>query len=127
MRTLLQGVETVLCDLPLSRAVVRMNERAGRQLVVLDETATRVVGILTITDLIRAHAHRRRKDAPAAQSRLHADEVSAGELAAGAPEAVAATPLSELLGLLARSPSGGVIVRTAEARAARRGAARARA
>lgn len=54
---LMRAAVTIEADEPLLRAVVRMNDQGVRQLVVLDaEREGRVVGILSMSDLVRAHA-----------------------------------------------------------------------
>lgn len=47
----------VYSDHPLIRAVVRMNQTGTRHLVVLNRTTNRVVGILTMADVVRAEAN----------------------------------------------------------------------
>ncbi|MBK6847449.1 MAG: CBS domain-containing protein [Proteobacteria bacterium] len=55
--TLLQPGPVIRSDAPLLRAVVRMNDLGVRQLLVVDaETESRLVGILAMSDLVRAHA-----------------------------------------------------------------------
>ncbi len=51
-----QGVERIERDEPLLRAVVRMTDLGRRHLVVVGDDGRRVVGMLSITDLVRAHA-----------------------------------------------------------------------
>jgi CBS domain-containing protein len=113
LTTLAQKPEAIRADAPLSRAVVRMKE--GRQLIVLDsETGTRVVGMLTITDLVRAHAGLvggagvPRVTALAARA---LDEVTASDIAEQAPIVSTTTNLKGLFGALARSQSNAVLVR----------------
>lgn len=53
----MQAGHIIRSDAPLLRAVVRMNDLGVRQLLVLDtETESRLVGILAMSDLVRAHA-----------------------------------------------------------------------
>ena len=118
LEALLQPVETILSDVSLSRAVVRINEKGGRQLVVLDaETASRVVGILTITDLVRAHAGAagralfQRTEGLAPQGLTG---TVARDLAERAPVVAAGASLDQLVETLIGSPSGAVLVRTAD-------------
>lgn len=55
--TLMQPCHVIRSDAPLLRAVVRMNDLGVRQLLVVDaETESRLVGILAMSDLVRAHA-----------------------------------------------------------------------
>lgn len=113
VRALLQRAETILADVPLSRAVVRMGEKAGRQLIVLDpQTASRVVGILTITDLVRAHA----RSASGGPAQLVVtdglDGIVASDLAQRAPLVPFGAKVSELLEAFTRAPGGAVVVRT---------------
>jgi CIC family chloride channel protein len=55
--TLLRAGAAVPADAPLLRAVVTMNELNVRQLLVVDaETETRLIGVLTMSDIVRAHA-----------------------------------------------------------------------
>jgi CBS-domain-containing membrane protein len=55
--TLMQAASVIRSDAPLLRAVVRMNNLGLRQLIVVDaETETKLVGILAMSDLVRAHA-----------------------------------------------------------------------
>ncbi len=116
LRTLLHRAETILSDVPLSRALVRMNERAGRQLVVLDaETASRVVGMLTVTDLVRAHAGAAGRElAEHVEIQPAGHRVGAPDLAERAPLVAAGASLDQLVEALVASPGGAVIVRTAE-------------
>ena len=118
---LVQRVEAILADVPLARAVVRMSEKAVRQMVVLDErTASRVVGILTITDLIRAHAR-----AVGAEPARKADgrppmgpgDVRARDLARPAQVLTGGATMDVLVGTLATSGSDVVIVQSAEGNA----------
>lgn len=61
---LMHAPALIPADAPLLRAVVSMNELGVRQLVVVDAaTETRLVGVLSMTDLLRAHA----RAAPAAR------------------------------------------------------------
>ncbi len=54
---LVEPAHTVLAEAPLIRAVVRMNDAGVRQSVVLDKTeSARPVGMLAISDFVRAHA-----------------------------------------------------------------------
>ncbi len=115
---LVQRVEAILADVPLARAVVRMSEKAVRQLVVLDEkTASRVVGILTITDLIRAHARAvGAEPAPKADGRspMGPGDVRARDLARPAPVLTGGATMDVLVDTLATSASDVVIVQSAE-------------
>lgn len=117
---LMSRAETIFADVPLTRAVVRMNDVSARQLLVLDEgTGSRVVGILSITDLIRAHAR--------AASPAHApptvvglaglNELKARELAKPAPLVDGGARINELLVKLGRSASGAILVRAPGGRA----------
>jgi CIC family chloride channel protein len=55
--TLMQPGHVIRSDAPLLRAVVRMNDLGVRQLLVVDaETESMLVGILAMSDLVRAHA-----------------------------------------------------------------------
>jgi CBS domain-containing protein len=55
--TLMHAGAAVPADAPLLRAVVTMNELGVRQLLVVDaETETRLIGVLTMSDIVRAHA-----------------------------------------------------------------------
>jgi CIC family chloride channel protein len=57
VRALVRPLDTLGAGLPLTEAVVRMNEHGARQMaVVADGSATRLVGILAISDVMRAHA-----------------------------------------------------------------------
>lgn len=113
--TLVQKAETILADAPLTRAVVRMNDKAVRQLVVLDaRTGTQVVGVVTISDVIRAHARAvgseaaRKVDAPPEDG---GGDVRASDLAQTVPLLAASTTLDELLAALGSTPSNAVLVR----------------
>jgi CIC family chloride channel protein len=116
MGQLLDPVETILSDVPLTRAIVRMNDAAVRQIVVLDaKTASRMVGILTITDLVRAHARSvavepARKSSIAGLSGL--EELRAADLAKAAPLVAGSVTIDELVRSLAASPGGAVLVRS---------------
>ncbi len=121
LRQLVQRVETILADVPLTRAVVRMNDRSVRALVVLDEkSASRVVGILTITDLVRAHARAAGAGPTPKLERLALDglgEVLAQDLAKPAPSVAANVPLEELLDRFCDSSSGAIVVRASDGHA----------
>ena len=55
--TLMRAGAAVPADAPLLRAVVTMNELGLRHLLVVDaETETRLIGVLTMSDIVRAHA-----------------------------------------------------------------------
>jgi CIC family chloride channel protein len=55
--TLMRAGAAVPADAPLLRAVVTMNELSVRHLLVVDaETETRLIGVLTMSDIVRAHA-----------------------------------------------------------------------
>lgn len=57
VRALMQTGHTIRGDAPLLRAVVRMNDLGVRQLLVVDGAPTsRLVGVLAMSDLMRAHA-----------------------------------------------------------------------
>jgi CIC family chloride channel protein len=117
LRSLVHPVETILSNVPLSQAVVRMNQKTGRQLVVLDAaTPSRVVGMLTITDLVRAHASAAGKALPEHAASLAGGLEGAGvkDLAVRAPVVTAAASLDELVAALVGSPGGAVIVKGAE-------------
>jgi len=118
---LVQRVEAILADVPLARAVVRMSEKAVRQMVVLDErTASRVVGILTITDLIRAHARAvGAEPARKAGGRppMGPGDVRARDLARPAQVLTGGATMDVLVGTLATSGSDVVIVQSAEGHA----------
>jgi CBS domain-containing protein len=115
---MLQRAETVLADAPLTRAMVRMNDKATRQLVVLDEkTASRVVGVLTMTDLIRTHARAVGAEAPRKTDGLAAEPletITARQLAKPAPAVAASASVAQLIDALAQSPSASVVVQGAE-------------
>lgn len=118
---LVQDVETILADVPLARAVVRMSEKAVRQLVVLDEkTASRVVGILTITDLIRAHARAvgiepdKKADG---RSPMGPGDVRARDLVRAAPTLAGGATMDVLVHAFATSASDVVIVQSPEGNA----------
>ena len=104
---------TILADVPLTRAVVMMNDAKTRQLVVLDEaTGSRLVGILSLSDLVRAHARVASTGAHARVTTLAGlSVVRAGELAREAPVIEGAATMQELLVSLGSSPSGAVVVR----------------
>jgi len=118
---LVQQAETILADVPLARAVVRMSEKGVRQLVVLDErTASRVVGILTITDLIRAHARAvGAEPGPKVEGRwpIGPDDVRARDLVRPAPVLTGGATMDELVDSLATSASDVVIVHSADGKA----------
>ena len=92
-----------------------------RQLVVLDErTASRVVGILTITDCIRAHARAvGAEPGPKVEGRLPIgpDDVRARDLVRPAPAVAGCATMDALVDSLATSASDAVIVHSAEGKA----------
>jgi CBS domain-containing protein len=109
---LVQPAATILADVPLTRAVVMMNDAKARQLVVIDEaTGSKLVGILSISDLVRAHARVASTGAHTRVTTLAGLAVlRAGELAREAPVIEGAATMQELLLLLGSSPSGAVVV-----------------
>ncbi len=115
MTQLLRKAETTLADVPLARAMVQMNDRGVRQLVVLDsQTASRLVGVLTMTDVIRAHAAAVGVEPPRQSERLHAEGllvVRGSDLVQEVPTVAAGAPMDELVDALARSAPGVVLVR----------------
>jgi CBS domain-containing protein len=112
---LMRRVDTVLDDVSLTRAVVLMNDSAARQLVVLDgKTASQVVGVVSITDLVRAYA----KVPPLATlpppGRAEGlGELRASDLAVATPVVVGSSSVEEFMATLAASPSGAVVVEVA--------------
>jgi CBS domain-containing protein len=120
MAGLLRPVQTILADVPLDRAVVRMSDAGARPLVVLDgATASRVVGVLSITDLVRAHARvmasrpspeRTSPGSPA----LGLGAIRAGALARPAPRVLPGATLGEVVDRLATSSGGAVVVSGAD-------------
>ena len=62
--TLLKPGSSIQRDAPLLRAVVKMNDLQTRQLLVLDAEA-KLVGILAMSDIVRAHARAAPKGTPA--------------------------------------------------------------
>jgi chloride channel protein, CIC family len=113
VRALVQPAETVLGDTPLTRAIVHMNDRARRQLVVLDETTgTKVVGVLTITDVVRAHAQSVGRTLPT-EKRFSVEDMAnlrAASLMQPAPQLEASSTLEQLVEALATSPAGAVVI-----------------
>lgn len=113
---LTQRAETILADVPLTRAVVRMNDASARQLVVLDEqTAAHVVGILSITDLVRAHARAVEPgQAPRGAGLEGLEGLRAHELARLTPVVPGNATVDEIVGRIGASASGAVVVRTSD-------------
>lgn len=109
-------VETILADVPLTRAVVRMNDASVRQIVVLDEkTASRMVGILSITDLVRAHARAVEPgQAPRGERLVGPGDLRASDLVQAAPVVAGSATVDELVKTMGASPSGAVLVRSGE-------------
>ncbi|MDP3570618.1 MAG: chloride channel protein [Archangium sp.] len=112
MSALMHEAQTIFADLPLSRAVVRMNDAGARQLLVLDEsTGSRLVGMLSLTDLVRAHARAAGTvQSPRAVGLSGLSELRATDLATSSPVVSGSTPLDELVSSLGASPSGAVVV-----------------
>lgn len=113
---LIAPAETILADVPLTRAVVRMNDASARQLMVLDEgTGSKLVGILSITDLVRAHAraagagHSQKLDGLAGLTELHARD-----LAQDTPLISGGDTIDALLATLGTSPNGALVVRSTD-------------
>lgn len=115
---LAQEIGTVRSDVPLLNAVVLMNELGVRQLVVIDaEQGERMVGILAMTDLVRAHA--RIAPPPTAGAEDEASEhdpsmlpeLRASALAVAAPLLSGETSLHAMLDAVSSSPSRGVIIK----------------
>ncbi|MFO0598035.1 MAG: chloride channel protein [Myxococcaceae bacterium] len=105
--------ESVLASASLGRAVVQMNERSVRVLFALDEdSATRVVGVVSMSDLVRAHA----KALPAASPRrtptvTHLEAVTATELAVELPTIPPTATLDDVVEALGHASLDGVVVR----------------
>lgn len=114
LSALVQPAATILADVPLTRAVVLMNDAKARQLVVLDEgTGSKMVGILSITDLVRAHARAAGSGAPTKVTTLAGlTQLRASELASETPIVDGGATMQDLLHSLAASASGAVVVRT---------------
>ncbi len=108
VRALMESAESVLADVALSRAVVRMNGASRRQLVVLDAlSGTQVVGVLSITDLVRVHA---RTADGSAQLARGLEDLTASELAQGTALISQNSSLKTIVDALVSSPSGAVMV-----------------
>lgn len=56
LSNLMKPAHKIHSDEPLVRAVVRMNDWSTRQLVVIDAAAAKLVGILSMSDVVRAYA-----------------------------------------------------------------------
>ncbi|HKP55409.1 MAG TPA: chloride channel protein [Polyangiales bacterium] len=103
-------------DAPLLRAVVSMNELAVHQLLVVDAaTETKLVGVLSMTDLLRAHA----RAAPVAHGAHTSVELArvtqppqadARALLRPAKLVAASTALGELSGLLREDVTEALLV-----------------
>ncbi len=94
---LAQKAHTISAHDPLLRAVVRLNDLGTRQLMVLD--GTRLVGVLAISDLVRAHA----RAAPSASDAPGSDHpalatVTADDLRIPCQLVASSTPLATLEG-----------------------------
>ena len=114
---LVQSVATILAGATLTRAVVQMNDAGARHLFVLDDkTASQLIGVLTITDLVRAHAREvNRGQGPKVEASLPSEglgEVRAADLTQLVPAVPAGATVDELVASLAGSPGGVVLVRS---------------
>lgn len=110
---LLREVPAVPSTTPLSRAAATMNEQETRKLVVLDVgPVPRVVGILTITDLVRAHAQLSRPATEGASVRhdLALERLTASGLSVRAPVVAPESRLDALLERLSRASVGVAVV-----------------
>ncbi|MGO9830417.1 MAG: chloride channel protein [Myxococcaceae bacterium] len=119
---LVEAAHTVLADAPLIRSVVRMNEAGVRQSVVLDNAeSTRPVGVLAISDFVRAHARTvpPPADSAAARAVSHSPAPSlslrAHELMATAHLVSRATGLEALIEELHQSAAKALVVDGGEA------------
>jgi len=82
VRTLMRPGHTIRADATLLRAIVRMNDLGVRQLYVTDAlTGSRLVGVLSMSDLMRVHARSAGTGGmPVASRRPHADAALRAEL-----------------------------------------------
>jgi chloride channel protein, CIC family len=77
VETLLRPPHVVRSDAPLLRAVVRMNDLGVRQLLVVDaESGRKLVGVLAMSDVVRAHARAAREGEARATGSPHSETLS---------------------------------------------------
>lgn len=94
IKDLIEPARTIRADAALTRAIIRMSAEGTRQLVVTDrETGTRVVGILALSDVVRAHA-RLLPDRDGAAPAARASGVIARRRATSATLSAIAVPMS---------------------------------
>jgi CIC family chloride channel protein len=108
---LMRPAQLIRADAPLLRAIVRMNDLGTRQLLVVDErTGKHLVGILAMSDLVRAHSRAvRGTDTSDNGDRRRAPEPA--ELLTSAAIVDGSAKLSELRAQLVSS-TGCLLVRT---------------
>jgi CIC family chloride channel protein len=115
--TLIESVQLINKEEPLLRALVRMNDLGVRQLVVING-GSRLVGMLAMSDVARAHARALRSPeaqppAPRAQSTPNLDARALMLPALSVPEA---TKLSELLDRMSGDPIAAFVVQRSNSR-----------
>jgi predicted transcriptional regulator len=99
--TLMRSGHIIRCDASLLRAIVQMNDLDTRQLLVVDaESGTKLVGVLAMSDVVRAHARAASAtDAHAAGSQRPgpSSDLRAASLMLPASVVLASAKLSELV------------------------------
>lgn len=107
----LEAPHTVPADASLVRAVVRMNDDGVRQSVVVDAAqAFHPVGVLAISDFVRAHARTAPPPLDTAVRKVLGQSARAHQLMAPAPVISGALRLEALLEDLTDAPSQAVVV-----------------
>jgi CBS domain-containing protein len=109
--TLMQPGHAIHGDEPLLRAVVRMNDLGVRQLLVVDsEAQPRLVGLVAMSDLVRAHARAAPTGADATSQRPKTvPELVAGSLMVPATIVAGETKVQELIAKLREGAKAFVI------------------
>ncbi|MFO0604809.1 MAG: chloride channel protein [Polyangiales bacterium] len=109
-----RGAVTIAESAPLIDAVVRMNERAARHLFVTGPGARELLGVLTISDVVRAHALASPRAADgaraAARTSLIPAAVTAGALAVDAPALARGTRVDAVLDAIEATPPAACVV-----------------
>lgn len=112
VKALVQRIDTIEPSASLSRAAAQMNDRACRKLVVVD--GRRAVGILSISDLVRAHGKLFRPSTGEAppQRADGLEALTAKDLSTRAPVVAPTLRLDTLVETLTRTSAGLVVVGT---------------
>lgn len=108
---IIKPAHTIRADARLLAAVVQMNDAGVRHLFVIAPEGAALVGVLTITDVLRAHArHSARATDSARLAAVTVPSICARELAVDAPTLASDTRVDAALAAIERSSADACIV-----------------